>query len=69
MTFDPFPGPIRKLRKRRGEGEKEGKNQVWEEMEEMYRGSEHWTEVCSNGEWGTGGSNQKAPEARKARAS
>ena len=26
-------------RKRRGGGEKEGKNQVWEEMEEMYRGS------------------------------
>ena len=26
-------------RKRRGGGEKEEKNQVWEEMEEMYRGS------------------------------
>jgi hypothetical protein len=26
-------------RKRRGGGEKEGKNQVWEEMDEMYRGS------------------------------
>jgi hypothetical protein len=26
-------------RKRRGGGEKEGQNQVWEEMEEMYRGS------------------------------
>ena len=26
-------------RKRRGGGGKEGKNQVWEEMEEMYRGS------------------------------
>ena len=26
-------------RKRRGGGEKRGKNQVWEEMEEMYRGS------------------------------
>jgi hypothetical protein len=25
--------------------------------------------VCSNGEWGTGGSNQKVPDARKARAS
>jgi hypothetical protein len=24
-------------RKRRGEGEKEGQNQVWEEIEEMYR--------------------------------
>ena len=27
-------------RKRRGEGEREGKNQIWEEMEEMYRGME-----------------------------
>ena len=26
-------------RKRGVEGEKEGQNQVWEEMEEMYRGS------------------------------
>ena len=26
-------------RKRRGGGQKEGQNQVWEEMEEMYRGS------------------------------
>ena len=26
-------------RKRGGGGEKEGQNQVWEEMEEMYRGS------------------------------
>ena len=26
-------------RKRREGGEKEGKNQVWEEMEKMYRGS------------------------------
>ena len=26
-------------RKRRGGGGKEGKNQIWEEMEEMYRGS------------------------------
>jgi hypothetical protein len=26
-------------RKRRGGEEKEGKNQVWEEMEEIYRGS------------------------------
>jgi hypothetical protein len=24
--------------------------------------------VCSNGGWGTGGSNQKVPDARKARA-
>jgi hypothetical protein len=38
-------------------------------MEEMYRGSGNWTEVCSNGGWGTWGSNQKVPDARKARAS
>ena len=25
--------------------------------------------MCSNGGWGTGGSNQKVPDARKARAS
>ena len=25
--------------------------------------------VCRNGGWGTGGSNQKVPDARKARAS
>jgi hypothetical protein len=30
---------------REGEGEKEGKNQIWEEMEEMYRGSGKRTEV------------------------
>jgi hypothetical protein len=40
-------------RKRSGEGEKERKNQVWEEMEEIYRGSGNCTDVCSNGEWGT----------------
>jgi hypothetical protein len=26
-------------KKREGRGEKEGQNRVWEEMEEMYRGS------------------------------
>jgi hypothetical protein len=26
-------------RRRRGRGEKEGKNQLWEDMQEMYRGS------------------------------
>ena len=35
-------------RKRRGRGEKEGKIQVWEEMEEIYQGSGNLTEVCSN---------------------
>ena len=51
-----------------GEG-KEGQNQVWEEIEEMYRGQEIEQRLCSNGEWGTGGSNQKVPDASKARAS
>jgi hypothetical protein len=45
-------------------GEKEGQNQVWEEM---YKGSGNRTEMCSNWEWGTGDSNQKVPDARKAR--
>ena len=49
-----------------GEGKKMGQNQVWEEM---YRGSGNLTEVCSNGGWETGGSNQKVPDARKARVS
>jgi hypothetical protein len=53
-------------RKRRKGGEEELKNQVWEEM---YRGSGNLTEVCSNGGWETGGSNQKVPDARKARVS
>jgi hypothetical protein len=53
-------------RKRGGWGGKEGQNQVWEEM---YRGSGNWTEVCGNRGWGTGDSNQKVPDARKARAS
>jgi hypothetical protein len=34
-------------RKRRGGREKESG--------ENYRGSGNWTEVCSNGVWGTGG--------------
>jgi hypothetical protein len=55
--------------KRGGGREKEGQNQVWEEMEEMYRGSGNWTEVYSNERWGAGGSNQKVSDARKARAS
>jgi hypothetical protein len=38
-------------------------------MEEMYRGSGNWTEVCSNWGWGTGVSNQKVSDTRKARAS
>jgi hypothetical protein len=50
-----------------GQGKK-GKNQVWEEMEEMYKGLGNSTEVCSSGGWGTGGSNQKVPDARIARA-
>jgi hypothetical protein len=54
-------------RKRRWGGGKGGKNR--EEMEEMYRGSGNWTDICSNGEWGIGGSNQKIPDARKAKAS
>jgi hypothetical protein len=61
------------IKGRRGWGdlggrEKEGKNQVWEEMEKRYRGSGNWSEVCSNWGWGTGNSNQKVPDARKARA-
>jgi hypothetical protein len=57
-------------RKWRGGGG--GRNQVWEEMEEMYRGSGNGTEACSNGGMGNCGgfgSNQKVPDARKARAS
>jgi hypothetical protein len=53
-------------RKRRGGAEKEGKNQLWEELEEMYREPETSTEVCSNVGLGTGGSYQKIPDARKA---
>jgi hypothetical protein len=46
-------------------GEKEGKNQVWEEMQEIYRASK----IEQRCEWGTGGSVQKVPGSRKARAS
>jgi hypothetical protein len=52
-------------RKREGEGGT-GQNQVWEEM---FKGSGNWKEVCSNGGWGTEGSNQKVPVASKTRAS
>jgi hypothetical protein len=38
-------------------------------MEEMYIGSGNQTQLCSNGEWGTRGSNQKVPDARNTRAS
>jgi hypothetical protein len=38
-------------------------------MEEMYRGSGNWTEVCSNRGLGIVDSNQKVPDSRKARAS
>ena len=47
----------------------EEKDLVWKEIRKMYRGSGNWTEVCSNGEWGTGGSHQKVPDARKTRGS
>jgi hypothetical protein len=33
-------------RKRRGEGEKEGQNQVWEEIEEMYREDQEIEQRC-----------------------
>jgi hypothetical protein len=50
---------------------KKGKNQVWEEMKEMYRRSRRWTEGCGSGEWGGGSEdgNQKVPDARRAEAS
>ena len=35
----------------------------------MYRGLENQTEVYSNGGWETMGSNQKVPDAKKARTS
>ena len=35
----------------------------------MYRWSGNCTELSTNQEWGTWSSNQKAPDARKARAS
>ena len=38
------------VKKRRGGGEIEGKNQVWEKTGEMFRGSGHWTGVYSK--WG-----------------
>jgi hypothetical protein len=47
-------------RKRRRGGEKERKNQVWEEMWEMHRWSGNWPEVCSNGGWGTGVATRKS---------
>ena len=33
----------------------------------MYRGSRNCTEVCSNGGWGTEGTNQKIPDVKKAK--
>jgi hypothetical protein len=48
---------------------KEGKNKIWEEMEELYRESGNWTEVCSNRAWVTGGITQKVPDASKSKAS
>ena len=50
---------------RGGGGGKLGQNQVWKEIEEIYRASGNVTEVCNNGGWGTWGSNQKASDARK----
>jgi hypothetical protein len=38
---------------------------VWVEMGEMYRGLGNQTEVCSNGGWGTGGSQQNVPDTSK----
>jgi hypothetical protein len=46
-----------------------GKNQLWKDMKEMYRGPGNWTEVCSNGGRGTGNRNQKVPDVRNTRAS
>ena len=40
---------------REGGGDKEEKNQAWEEIEEMFRGSGIGTELCSNGGWGAVG--------------
>jgi len=54
---------------RRGKGKGVGWDHMWEERVEMYRGSGNCTEVCSNGGWGTGGSHNKVPYARKARVS
>jgi hypothetical protein len=34
----------------------------------IYEESGNWPEVCISGGWGTGGSHQKVPDARKARS-
>ena len=51
----------RRAREKRG-----GQDRVWEETNEMYRGSGNCTEVCSNEGRRTGSSQQKVPDARKA---
>jgi hypothetical protein len=50
--------------KQRWEGRKKRHNQVWEEMQEMCRGSGNWTKLCNNGGWGTGGSHQRSQMPR-----
>ena len=52
--------------RKKGKGEKGGQDRVWEETNEMYRGSGNCTEVCSNEGRRTGSSQQKVPDARKA---
>ena len=50
-------GRKRPGRKRGGEVKKGGRiDQVLEGTGEKYRGSENQIEICSSGEWGTGGS-------------
>jgi hypothetical protein len=50
------------LGRERGRGKnKRGKDKVWEEMEEMYRGSGNLKEVFISRGWGTGVSHQKVP--------
>jgi hypothetical protein len=53
----------------KGDGEKGEQEQVWSERGMIYRGSGIWTKVCHNRVWGTGGSHQQVPDARKARGS
>ena len=55
-------------RKRRMWGWKDEHIHLFEEIE-MYIVSGSWTELCSNGGWVTGGSNQKVSDARKERGS
>ena len=55
-------------KKKRGKIKAKGKNQVWEEIKEMYSGSGNLTESCSNGGCETVDCKQKVPETRKVRA-